>query len=205
MGIFEKGFEKPSPVQERAIPIILQNRNVLARAKNGTGKTAAFIIPCLEKTDVKQNYIQVLILIPTRELALQTSAVVRELGKHMGVECMVSTGGTSLKDDIMRLYNPVQILVGTPGRILDLADKGVAELSKCQTIIMDEVWREMATRAQAGRERSRVPELGPVSLPHAPLLRLTSCCRRSSSRSWRSSSTTATRNDRFACSRPHSR
>lgn len=138
MGIFEKGFEKPSPVQERAIPIILQNRNVLARAKNGTGKTAAFIIPCLEKTDVSQNHIQVLILIPTRELALQTSAVVRELGKHMHVECMVSTGGTSLKDDIMRLYNPVQILVGTPGRILDLADKGVAELSKCQTIIMDE-------------------------------------------------------------------
>lgn len=138
MGIFEKGFEKPSPVQERAIPIILQNRNVLARAKNGTGKTAAFIIPCLEKTDVKQNCIQVLILIPTRELALQTSAVVRELGKHMHVECMVSTGGTSLKDDIMRLYNPVQILVGTPGRILDLADKGVAVLGQCQTIIMDE-------------------------------------------------------------------
>lgn len=138
MGIFEKGFEKPSPVQERAIPIILQNRNVLARAKNGTGKTAAFIIPCLEKTDVKQNCIQVLILIPTRELALQTSAVVRELGKHMHVECMVSTGGTSLKDDIMRLYNPVQILVGTPGRILDLADKGVAVLGKFQTIIMDE-------------------------------------------------------------------
>jgi len=58
MGIFEKGFERPSPVQERAIPIILQNRNVLARAKNGTGKTAAFIIPCLEKTDTSKNWIQ---------------------------------------------------------------------------------------------------------------------------------------------------
>ncbi len=58
MGIFEKGFEKPSPVQEEAIPIILQNRNVLARAKNGTGKTAAFIIPCLEKTDTAKNHIQ---------------------------------------------------------------------------------------------------------------------------------------------------
>jgi ATP-dependent RNA helicase DDX6/DHH1 len=58
MGIFEKGFEKPSPVQEEAIPIILQNRNVLARAKNGTGKTAAYIIPCLEKTDTKHNHIQ---------------------------------------------------------------------------------------------------------------------------------------------------
>ena len=58
MGIFEKGFEKPSPIQEEAIPIILQNRNVLARAKNGTGKTAAFIIPCLEKTDTSKNHIQ---------------------------------------------------------------------------------------------------------------------------------------------------
>ena len=58
MGIFEKGFERPSPIQEEAIPIILAGRNVLARAKNGTGKTAAFIIPCLEKTDTAQNYIQ---------------------------------------------------------------------------------------------------------------------------------------------------
>ncbi|KAJ1451665.1 P-loop containing nucleoside triphosphate hydrolase protein [Pelagophyceae sp. CCMP2097] len=138
MGIFEKGFERPSPVQERAIPIILQNRNVLARAKNGTGKTAAFIIPCLEKTDPLKEVIQVLILIPTRELALQTSAVVRELAKHMKIECMVSTGGTSLKDDIMRLYKPVHILVGTPGRILDLTEKGVAGLDNCHTVIMDE-------------------------------------------------------------------
>jgi len=138
MGIFEKGFERPSPVQERAIPIILQNRNVLARAKNGTGKTAAFIIPCLEKTDPTKKHIQVLILIPTRELALQTSAVVRELGKHMRIECMVSTGGTSLKDDIMRLYKPVHVLVGTPGRILDLSEKGVAALGRCHTVIMDE-------------------------------------------------------------------
>merc|ERR1712086_653403 len=76
MGIFEKGFEKPSPIQEEAIPIMLQNRNVLARAKNGTGKTAAYIIPCLEKTDTTATHVQVLILIPTRELALQTSAIV---------------------------------------------------------------------------------------------------------------------------------
>ena len=138
MGIFEKGFEKPSPIQEQAVPVILQNRNVLARAKNGTGKTAAYIIPCLEKTDTTQKSIQVLILIPTRELALQTSAIVKEIGKHMGVQCMVTTGGTSLKDDIMRLYNPVHIIVATPGRILDLAGKKVADLTNCKTIIMDE-------------------------------------------------------------------
>lgn len=85
-----------------------------------------------------KKYIQVLIIVPTRELALQTSAIVKEFGKHMGVECMVSTGGTSLKDDIMRLYQTVHILVGTPGRILDLSNKGIADLSRCSTVVMDE-------------------------------------------------------------------
>ncbi|EED94951.1 atp-dependent RNA DEAD/DEAH box helicase [Thalassiosira pseudonana CCMP1335] len=153
MGIFEKGFEKPSPIQEEAIPIILQNRNVLARAKNGTGKTAAYIIPCLEKTDTTQTYVQVLILIPTRELALQTSAIVKEIGKHMGIQCMVTTGGTSLKDDIMRLYNSVHIIVATPGRILDLASKKVADLSKCRTIIMDEADKLLSTEFQPVLEK----------------------------------------------------
>ncbi len=137
-GIYEKGFEKPSPIQEEAIPVILQGRNLIARAKNGTGKTGSFIIPCLEKCDTSKSHIQVLILVPTRELALQTSAIVKEVGKHLGVQCMVSTGGTSLKDDIMRLYNVVHVLVATPGRVLDLADKSVANLKQCSMVIMDE-------------------------------------------------------------------
>jgi len=153
MGIFEKGFEKPSPIQEEAIPIILQNRNVLARAKNGTGKTAAFIIPCLEKTDTTQTHVQVLILIPTRELALQTSAIVKEIGKHMGIQCMVTTGGTSLKDDIMRMYNTVHMIVATPGRILDLASRKVADLSKCRTIIMDEADKLLSPEFQPVLEK----------------------------------------------------
>jgi len=138
MGIFEKGFEKPSPIQEEAIPIILAGRDVLARAKNGTGKTAAFIIPCLEKVDASLNKIQVLMLVPTRELALQTSAIVKEIGKHMNVEVMVTTGGTVLRDDIIRLESVTHIVVGTPGRIHDLSQKGIADLSECRTIIMDE-------------------------------------------------------------------
>lgn len=138
MGIYEKGYEKPSPIQEETIPIALAGRDILARAKNGTGKTASFLIPALEKTDTTKNHIQVLILVPTRELALQTSQVCKELGKHMNVQVMVSTGGTSLKDDIMRLYNTVHILVATPGRVLDLANKGVADLTKTATMIMDE-------------------------------------------------------------------
>mmetsp|Transcript_24566 Transcript_24566/g.42257 ORF Transcript_24566/g.42257 Transcript_24566/m.42257 type:complete len:430 (-) Transcript_24566:1027-2316(-) len=138
MGIFEKGFERPSPIQEESIPFALAGKDILARAKNGTGKTAAFVIPALEKLDISLNAIQVLILVPTRELALQTSQVCKELGKHLNVEVMVSTGGTSLKDDIVRLYNMVHVLVATPGRVLDLANKRVADLSKCNTIIMDE-------------------------------------------------------------------
>lgn len=138
MGIFEAGFEKPSPIQEEAIPIALAGRDILARAKNGTGKTGAFVIPTLEKTNVRLNRIQALILVPTRELALQTSQVCKTLGKHTGIQIMVTTGGTTLKDDILRLQESVHVVVGTPGRILDLASKGVADLSQCKTFVMDE-------------------------------------------------------------------
>lgn len=138
MGIFEAGFEKPSPIQEEAIPVAIAGKDILARAKNGTGKTAAFVIPTLEKVKPKLNKIQALIMVPTRELALQTSQVVRTLGKHCGISCMVTTGGTNLRDDIMRLNEPVHILVGTPGRVLDLASRGVTDLSECHLFIMDE-------------------------------------------------------------------
>jgi len=139
MGIYEKGFERPSPIQEEAIPIALAGKDILARAKNGTGKTASFLIPVLERVDPEQRCIQALILVPTRELALQTSQVCKELGKYVrGLEVMVTTGGTSLKDDIVRLDQNISIVVATPGRILDLAEKGVAKLAKCDYIVMDE-------------------------------------------------------------------
>jgi ATP-dependent RNA helicase DDX6/DHH1 len=138
MGIFEAGFEKPSPIQEESIPVALTGRDILARAKNGTGKTAAFVIPALEKINPKVSKIQCLILVPTRELAMQTSQVCKTLGKHLGINVMVTTGGTGLRDDIVRLQDPVHIVVGTPGRILDLAGKQVADLSECPMFIMDE-------------------------------------------------------------------
>ncbi|KAK5113480.1 DExD/H-box ATP-dependent RNA helicase dhh1 [Meristemomyces frigidus] len=138
MGIFEAGYEKPSPIQEEAIPVALTGRDVLARAKNGTGKTAAFLIPTLERINPKLEKTQALILVPTRELAMQTSQVCKTLGKHLGINVMVATGGGVLKDDIMRLSDTVHIIVGTPGRILDLASKGVADLSEAGTFIMDE-------------------------------------------------------------------
>lgn len=138
MGIYEKGFERPSPIQEESIPIALTGSDILARAKNGTGKTAAFCIPALEKIDQNKNSIQALLLVPTRELALQTSQVCKELAKHLKIQIMVTTGGTSLKDDIMRLYQSVHLLVGTPGRVLDLVRKGVCNLKDCTMLVMDE-------------------------------------------------------------------
>ncbi|EKG03862.1 ATP-dependent DEAD/H RNA helicase, putative [Trypanosoma cruzi] len=139
MGIFEKGFERPSPVQEEAIPVALQGKDVLARAKNGTGKTASFVIPVLEKVDTREPHIQALLMVPTRELALQTAQVTKELGKHIsGLEVMVTTGGTTLRDDILRLQNPVHVLVATPGRVVDLASKRTAKLDRCRIIVLDE-------------------------------------------------------------------
>uniref|UniRef100_A0A1L8DS42 RNA helicase n=1 Tax=Nyssomyia neivai TaxID=330878 RepID=A0A1L8DS42_9DIPT len=138
MGIFEKGWEKPSPIQEAAIPIALGGKDILARAKNGTGKTGAYSIPVLEQVDTTKDYIQALIIVPTRELALQTSQICIELAKHMDIRVMVTTGGTNLKDDIMRIYQKVQVIIATPGRILDLMDKEVANMAHCKMLVLDE-------------------------------------------------------------------
>ncbi|ESO11450.1 hypothetical protein HELRODRAFT_104628 [Helobdella robusta] len=138
MGIFEKGWEKPSPIQEASIPIALAGRDILARAKNGTGKTGAYTIPILERIDPEKNALQALIIVPTRELALQTSQICIELGKHLNVKVMVTTGGTNLKDDIVRLYDPVHIIVATPGRIVDLMNKDLVKTTSCKILVLDE-------------------------------------------------------------------
>jgi len=138
MGIFEKGWEKPSPIQEASIPIALTGRDILARAKNGTGKTGAYTIPILERIDSSKDCIQGMIIVPTRELALQTSQIAIEVSKHLGIKVMVTTGGTNLKDDIMRIYEKVHLVVATPGRILDLMEKKVANVSKCSMMVLDE-------------------------------------------------------------------
>lgn len=138
MGIFEKGWEKPSPIQEASIPIALARRDILARAKNGTGKTGAYAIPIMEIVDPKDNYVQAMIIVPTRELALQTSQICIELGKHLGIKVMVTTGGTNLKDDIMRLYDPVHVVIATPGRGLDLMNKEILKVDQCSMLVLDE-------------------------------------------------------------------
>lgn len=152
LGIYQKGFERCSPVQEATIPFALSGNDLLARAKNGTGKTAAYAIPILNKIEIQDTRIQAVILTPARELAMQTSNVFRDLAKFMEdsskddagnvvihrVNCMVTTGGTSLRDDVLRLGQAIHIIVATLGRLDDLASKNIANLSHCQTLVLDE-------------------------------------------------------------------
>lgn len=166
MGIFELGFERPSPIQEESIPMALRGRDILARAKNGTGKTAAFLIPVLEKIDHSLNKIQALILVPTRELALQTAQVCKQLGKHLETQVLVTTGGTSIKDDIIRLQQLVHVVIATPGRILDLSEKGIADLSNCHMMVMDEADKLLSIEFQPVIEQI----IAKMGKPHQILL-----------------------------------
>ena len=138
-GISEIGFQYPSPVQEESIPKILSGKDIIARAKNGTGKTAAFLIPVLHKIKLEKSQVQSLILVPTRELALQVSYVTKNIGKYLtNLKIMVTTGGTLLKEDIIRMYQFIHILIGTPGRILDLLTKKIFKFYDCERLILDE-------------------------------------------------------------------
>ncbi len=141
MGIFQLGWEAPSPIQEEVLPVALLGKSILARAKNGTGKTGAFSIPVVQRVDTTLNCIQAVVLEPTRELALQTSFIVKELGKHLGLQVMVSTGGTDLKIDLLKLESTVHVIVATPGRILDLGRRGAAincDLRRVSIVVLDE-------------------------------------------------------------------
>ena len=141
---------------------------MLARAKNGTGKTAAFCIPILQALDVTQKHIQALVLVPTRELALQTSNVLKSLGKHLNPEVVSITGGNPIKDDVLRLTGRqgVHILVGTPGRIRDLASKDVAKLGRARLIALDE-----ADKLLEHEFREVVEQLLGENLPRDPAQR----------------------------------
>ena len=108
-GILQKGWTSPSPVQEEAIPLIKEGHHVIARSKNGTGKTAAFLIPTIDSINPEKKKIQAIILVPTRELAVQTENVIKEVAAYSEIKTMVSTGGNSIKDDIIQLQKTVHI------------------------------------------------------------------------------------------------
>merc|ERR1711907_571374 len=112
-GIYAYGFEKPSAIQQRAIVPCIEGRDVIAQAQSGTGKTATFSIATLEQLDISRKECQALILAPTRELAQQIQKVVLALGDYMGTTCHACVGGTRVIDDIARLEQGVQTVVGT--------------------------------------------------------------------------------------------
>ena len=138
--IEEMGFVQPMPVQEEVIPYLLGNRNdVIALAQTGTGKTAAFGIPVLQRINTKDNSTQALILSPTRELCLQIADDLRDFSKYMDdIHIEAVYGGASIEQQIRALRKGAQIIVATPGRLIDLMNRGVAKLDNVYNVVLDE-------------------------------------------------------------------
>jgi ATP-dependent RNA helicase DeaD len=137
--IEEQGYTAPTPIQEMALPILLgENTDFLGLAATGTGKTAAFGIPLIEKIDTSLKAVQSLILCPTRELAMQVSEQITILGKYKGVKVITVYGGASYDTQIRGLRSGAQVVVGTPGRVVDLLDRKNLNLTQIKTLILDE-------------------------------------------------------------------
>jgi len=147
--VHETGYETPTPIQAQAIPAVLEGHDLLAGAQTGTGKTAAFTLPMLHRlsqgTAPKNKFggkgIRALVLTPTRELAAQVEESVREYGKYLDINSTVVFGGVGMNPQIDRIKRGVDILVATPGRLLDLQQQGFLDLSTVQVLVLDEADR----------------------------------------------------------------
>jgi translation initiation factor 4A len=137
-GIYSYGFEKPSAIQQRGIIPIKEGRDILAQAQSGTGKTGTFAIGSLCRVDPSLKRIQVLILVPVRELAQQIESVIKAMSVHMGVSVYSATGGTPLREDIRAIEKGCQYLIGTPGRVFDLMNRNVLARDQIRVLIFDE-------------------------------------------------------------------
>jgi ATP-dependent RNA helicase RhlE len=135
------GFNEPTPIQQQAIPLILDGKNVIATAETGTGKTAAFLFPILQNLGQKQQKgTTVLVLSPTRELANQTDAACREFApKH--IRCASIIGGAGYRNQIDAIRRGANIIIATPGRLMDFMEQGMMDLSKVDTLVLDEADR----------------------------------------------------------------
>ena len=141
----DKGYNTPSPVQEKAIPAVLTGQDVIATAQTGTGKTAGFTLPMMhlltENEKSSGHYIKALVLTPTRELAAQVQESIDTYGKYLPLRSLVVFGGVNIKPQIKELRKGVDILVATPGRLLDLCNQGVCQLDKVSIFVLDEADR----------------------------------------------------------------
>ena len=140
------GYQEPTPVQAQAIPAVLAGRDLMAAAQTGTGKTAGFALPLLQRLSesdeaVASNSIRALVLVPTRELAEQVMTSFRQYGEHLAVSSYAAYGGVSINPQMMRLRRGVDVLVATPGRLIDLFTRNAVKLRQVQTLVLDEADR----------------------------------------------------------------
>lgn len=147
--ITEKGYTTPSPIQQQAIPAVLSGRDLMAAAQTGTGKTAGFTLPLLQRLSesyaagrkVQSNHIRALVLTPTRELAAQVGESVTLYGKHLPLRSTVVFGGVKINPQMMALRRGVDILVATPGRLLDLFQQNAVKFNQLEVLVLDEADR----------------------------------------------------------------
>src|SRR5690348_14566768 len=132
------GYEEPAPIQVKVIPLLLEGRDVIAQAQTGSGKTAAFGLPIIESIDPRLRQVQALILCPTRELAIQVSEALHKYGKHKEVETLPIYGGQPYERQFRGLQRGAQIVVGTPGRVMDHMRRGTLALDHIRFFILDE-------------------------------------------------------------------
>src|SRR5438445_2224037 len=132
------GYSAPSPIQEQAIPALLQGRDVIGQAQTGTGKTAAFGLPILEYIDPADDSVQALVLTPTRELCIQVTQALRTYGSHTGVDVVAVFGGAPIRNQQAQLRAGGHVVVGTVGRVLDLISRHSLMLHDCRFVVLDE-------------------------------------------------------------------
>ncbi len=132
------GFTTPTPIQSAMIPVMLAGQDVIGQAQTGTGKTAAFALPILQQLQRDENHVQSLVLTPTRELAVQVAKAMHEFGRPLSVRVLPVYGGEPYGRQISRLQKGVDVVVGTPGRLLDLIQRGSLDLSRLQSVVLDE-------------------------------------------------------------------
>lgn len=143
--VANKGYTEPSPIQVKAIPLILRGRDLLASAQTGTGKTAGFTLPILQllakNPPRRQRPVRALVLTPTRELAAQILENVKSYGKYLDIKSAVIFGGVNQKPQVNALRQGVDFLVATPGRLLDLINQRLLSLSQVEILVLDEADR----------------------------------------------------------------
>jgi ATP-dependent RNA helicase RhlE len=146
LAVREQGYTEPTPIQRQAIPVILQGRDILAAAQTGTGKTAGFVLPLLQRLgesppNTGRRVVRALVLTPTRELAAQVGDSVESYGQYLSFRAAVIFGGVKINPQINKLQNGVDVLIATPGRLLDHLQRRNVDLSKVEILVLDEADR----------------------------------------------------------------